>query len=81
MFDWSGCSSTKLNHPLLLIGYGSTYVDNVNTEYWLLKNRCACVKTVMLFIYMHEPFSRFIHLTLYSETIHDTILLYCLINV
>ena len=41
VFDWSGCSSTKLNHPLLLIGYGYTYVENVYTEYWLLKNRCG----------------------------------------
>ena len=39
VFDWSGCSSTKLNHPLLLIGYGYTQVDSIYTEYWLLKNR------------------------------------------
>ena len=39
VFDYSGCSSTKLNHPVLLIGYGSTHVDNALTEYWLLKNR------------------------------------------
>ena len=29
----------QCNHAMLLIGYGYTYVDNLQTDYWLLKNR------------------------------------------
>ena len=50
VFDWSGCSSTKINHAILLIGYGSTNVDNALTEYWLLKNRWEHNTNTLLFV-------------------------------
>lgn len=35
VFDSSTCSTSKLNHAMLVTGYGSTN----GKDYWLVKNR------------------------------------------
>ena len=39
VYGSSQCSSKKLNHALLLVGYGTT-IDG--QDYWIVKNRYVC---------------------------------------